>query len=269
LVEQAKVLWEEAEANNLDPKASQARWDRWDSCGLCDQQYHGVVRCALGWACWKTYVGRPEDNNVRRWAMSVLGVGLLEANHEDALIVGEAELSMKRRIGASEHSILAARSNLAATYGELGQMEKALSMRRDAYNGNVKLFGEQHVNTLIAANNYAAGLLPLQRFEEARSLLRQTIPVARRALGESHELTLKMRCTYAVTLCNDPSAAHDVREAVATLEDLERTARRVLGGAHPTTSNVENNLRAARAALRAREAKTTEAITPGERVKDK
>ena len=37
-------------------------FDRWYSCGLCEQDYHGVVRCALGWACWKTYVGRPEGD---------------------------------------------------------------------------------------------------------------------------------------------------------------------------------------------------------------
>ena len=46
----------------------------------------------------------------------------------------------------------------------------------------------------------------------------------------------------------------DLREAVTTLEDAERIARRVLGGAHPTAASIERNLRAARAALRAREA---------------
>ena len=29
---------------------------RWHTCGLCEQRYHGLVACALGWACWKTYV---------------------------------------------------------------------------------------------------------------------------------------------------------------------------------------------------------------------
>ena len=37
-------------------------WDRWHECGLCEQEYHGVVACALGWACWKTYVGRPPSS---------------------------------------------------------------------------------------------------------------------------------------------------------------------------------------------------------------
>jgi len=41
--------------------------------------------------------------------------------------------------------------------------------------------------------------------------------------------------------------------AVTTFEDVERTARRVLGGAHPLTSVIEVELRLARAALTARE----------------
>ena len=65
LAEQAKILVAEAEENNLDDKDWNERWDRWSRCGLCKQQYHGVVSCALGWACWKTYVGRPETDMVR------------------------------------------------------------------------------------------------------------------------------------------------------------------------------------------------------------
>ena len=51
----------------------------------------------------------------------------------------------------------------------------------------------------------------------------------------------------------DGATIDDVREAVTTLEDTERTARRVLGGAHPDTMRIEKSLREARAALRARE----------------
>jgi len=43
-------------------------------------------------------------------------------------------------------------------------------------------------------------------------------------------------------------------EAVTTLEDAGRIARRVFGGAHPLTVDIEGELRDARAALRAREA---------------
>ena len=46
----------------------------------------------------------------------------------------------------------------------------------------------------------------------------------------------------------------DLREAVKTLEELAPTARRVLGGANPITTDIECVLQRARAKLRAREA---------------
>ena len=57
-----------------------------------------------------------------------------------------------------------------------------------------------------------------------------------------------------MALYMDPAATlDDLREAVTTLEDTERIARRVLGGAHPLTVEIEHNLENSRAALRARE----------------
>ncbi len=63
-----------------------------------------------------------------------------------------------------------------------------------------------------------------------------------------------MRKVYAQSLYADPAATlDDLREAATTLEETERTARRVLGGAHPVAVDIEKDLRAARAYLRARE----------------
>ena len=66
---------------------------------------------------------------------------------------------------------------------------------------------------------------------------------------------LRMRSIYAQSLYLDATGAtlDDVRESVETLEDTERTARRVLGGAHPVVGAIESYLRHARAALAARE----------------
>ena len=127
-------------------------------------------------------------------------------------------------------------------------------MKRDVYSARVKLDGEEHEKTLRAANNYANSLKILKRFEETRTLLRKTIPVARRVLGDGNDLTLRMRWVYAEALYKDTGATlHDLREAVTTLEDVERTARRVLGGAHPNVRSMEESLQQARAALCARE----------------
>ena len=83
----------------------------------------------------------------------------------------------------------------------------------------------------------------IQRYAEAKSLLREAIPLARRVLGESDALNFRMRKIFAVTLYEDPDATRgDLREATTTLEEIERTARRMLGGAHPLVLAIERNL---------------------------
>ena len=94
----------------------------------------------------------------------------------------------------------------------------------------------------------------MQRFEEAKALLRKSIPVARRILGTGHDITLRLRLIYASALyINSGATLDDLREAVTTFEDTERTARRVFGGSHPLTTGIEYSLRYARAVLHARE----------------
>ena len=145
-------------------------------------------------------------------------------------------------------------SNLACTYEELGRNEDALQMRRDVYSGYLKFKDRECEQALVAANNYALSLIKLQRFGEARSLLRKAVPVVRRVHGKNQELVTSLRRNYARVLYDDPGATlDDMREAVTTLEELERIARRVFGGAHPHTLRFENDLQEARATLRARE----------------
>jgi hypothetical protein len=251
LAEQAKILHEEAKENHSDD----LQGHRWHTCSLCKQDYHGVVLHALGWACWKTYLGRPETETVRRFAMQQLGIGLSAVErHEDALSVRTAELALLRRLGVSEHHILCTLSNLATSYGTLGQIEKALSIERDIYNGRLKLLGEEHPKTLITANNYATSMLDANRYAEAKSLMRKTMPVARRVIGEIDDLTLRMVGLYATALYLDAGATlDDLREAVTTLEEILPTVRQVFGGAHPFTGKFEGGLQEARVILSARE----------------
>ena len=83
--------------------------------------------------------------------------------------------------------------------------------------------------------------------------MRRLLPVARRVLGESDQLTLTMRKIHAEALYEKPGATlGDLREAVNTLEETERTARRVLGDAHPLTVYIEDDLQCAQDALYAR-----------------
>jgi tetratricopeptide (TPR) repeat protein len=188
--------------------------------------------------------------------MNMLGNGLNEARHnEDALSVREAELAMYRHLGSSEENMLILQGNLASAYRTLGRLKEALSLRQDVYSGNLKLYGEEHPETLREAVCYAMLLLNLDRFEEHKSLMRKMIPISRRVLGEDHDLTLRMRWAYAQALYEDDGATpNNLREALTTLEDAERTARRVLSSAHPIAKGIEGDLRQVRGALRPREA---------------
>ena len=265
LAEQAKILLAEALENNLDDKVKDARFDRWCTCSLCEQRYYGVVKCALGWACWKTYLGRPEEDRRRCLAMEVLGTGLSNVHlHADALPVYEAQLSTMRRLGADEGSLFSTQGYLANVYKWLGRKEEALRLRREVYFGTLKLLGEEHRSTIIAATDYAHSFETFKHFDEGKSLLRKVMPVARRVLGEADEDWLRLSWTYAAMLFVWPEATlDDLREAANRLEELERTTLRVLGGAHPHTKGIESHLRDARAKLRAKELQ--EASTPSMR----
>ena len=74
------------------------------------------------------------------------------------------------------------------------------------------------------------------------------------AFGDGNYTTLTVKWNYAEAIYKDDGATlRDLREAVTTLEETEQTAGRVLGGAHPFTTAIEEDLRNARAALHARE----------------
>ena len=80
----------------------------------------------------------------------------------------------------------------------------------------------------------------------------------RGVLGD--ELSLGMRANYGRVLCQDYGATlDDLREAVNTLDDARRTARRFLGDAHPHAQMLEELLRHARAVLAFRETPSPDA----------
>ena len=101
-------------------------------------------------------------------------------------------------------------------------------------------------------------------------MLRKQIPVARRVLEESDDLTLILRSMYARVLCGHVGGTRptgptvdDLREAVTTLEDTHRIARRVLGAAHPICAEmIGPELQLARGFLCARE-RERESSQPG------
>ena len=207
---------------------------------------------ATGWRtspCWKTYVGRPEADRFRRSAITQLGNGLNETyRYEDALSVQEAELSLERRLGAPEESILLVKGNLANTYARLGRNDEALSTYREAYGGCKSLYGNCDIRTLMAANNLTFQLLKQGKHAEAVSTLREPLSDSRRALGDDHEMTLGLKSLLADCMMNTKTnpTVDDVREAIAIRDDVCKRSRRLLGRSHPSTQIRQRALDAAR-----------------------
>ena len=140
------------------------------------------------------------------------------------------------------------------------------SSTRDGAGGHVSRFGRglgwTHRTKLPSSSNtrmryHCASFRERQSmctFGSAATNVARSASLAQRILGAGHEHTLRMRWNYARVLYENTAAAlDDLREAMTTLEEIERIARRVFGGAHPLTSAIEEDLKLSRAALRTRE----------------
>ena len=98
---------------------------RWHTCGLCEQQYHGVVRCALGWACWKTYVGRPETDKARGFAMDAARDRFIRCKSgRGGVDRARGHFIYNAANGASEGNMLTVQANIVNTLEEVGRAER-------------------------------------------------------------------------------------------------------------------------------------------------
>lgn len=103
---------------------------------------------------------------------------------------------------------------------------------------------------IISANNLVCSLVMGKHYAEAKALARKFIPRCRRALGTEADLTLALRLKYAEVLyCDENARRNDVTEAVAIIEDVVKTRRRVNGLKDPYTEEALAELKRARMTL--------------------
>ena len=85
---------------------------------------------------------------------------------------------------------------------------------------------------------------------EAKPFTRKNMNRSERVLGPDHSFTFGLRQSYARALLHDPKASRAVHvEAETVLEDVLARARRVLGPSHPSTDDISDDLKYARAIL--------------------
>ena len=261
LAEQAKILMDEAEENNLGKKELNRRWTRWSSCGLCEQQYHGVVSCALGWACWRAYHTRVAvadelflTTNCN--AYRELAAGLGEAQrHAEAIGVHETHFQVFQRLRPDDElGLLALKSNTAGALESAHRFDDAIFIFRGLMDYADRQMTPESEFPLVTAVNFGRALMrcaatqPGKRhlFSEARSLLRDRMPLAERITGLESRLTLQMVDVYAnATILDIDCPIETILDVKALVERKLPTMRRVLGASHPVTEDTEGMLRKA------------------------
>ena len=221
------------------------RWERWGTCRLCEQGFHGAVRLAMGRACWKTYCSRSEDDDDRWDAFTQVGCALFANGHaEDALVALEAGLAAIPSVfpGGGEIESIAARSNIAACLSQVGREAEALESRREVYNDSVRVHGHDDEDTFIAATNFALALSEDGQHAEAQSMFRERLSAAQRTLGPDHWLFFKLCLGYEISLTADDDAPLQVlMDALVALDDALPRARRVLGPDRPLANALEES----------------------------
>jgi len=179
-------------------------WIKSAECGLCHQRYHGAVACAMGWACWNTYVSRSEENGLRGYALCAVSVGSHELGRAvEALCPATAYRDWCRRFDSA--NIIAADENLANVYAQLGRHDEALAILRRVHAAKVRTLGSEDHSSVLSLLNLSVTLEGPGRYGEVIELLREERPAACRALGENHQLCL--------SLAHDLGVAHLKRAA--------------------------------------------------------
>ena len=239
LARQAKITCE------ADDDGAPRAWNDWYVCRLCGQQHHGKVACALGWACWTTYLDRPENDSLRIRAIWQLGNGLMYAfRYEEASLIFEIYAAVNRRFFPNDkRNIVLANGNLATCYGQLGKFEDALRVKRRSYYRSLEDYDDHGPLVLNEVHGLAIILTKLNRWAEAKELLGKH---RREQWGDSIE-ALKVEYYYAHTLINDtPVTFEDLSDAKRILESALPAAERLLGPTHPSTEEIVRDLRRAR-----------------------
>ena len=175
--------------------------------------------------------------------MTRLGNGLrICGRTREALTVFEAGMSIDARLFPGDRFLSEYYFDASSCYDELGDHEKALEMKRNAYDEQLKRYGNSNVDTLISAASIVIVLQRLKRYEEARDFVAPHVRTAQRTLGPDHDMTLRLSVEHAQTIVASSTlkfqggvGEHDLRKALDILDDTCSRMRRVLGDAHPHT----------------------------------
>ncbi|CAH0373089.1 unnamed protein product [Pelagomonas calceolata] len=246
LVEDAQVQVEQGLEDEMEHQRPMLvpRLMRYLQCRLCHTDFYGAVAAALGWACWASYVGRLEGDNLRNIALQILGDALKHGKrHAESLDALEANLVRVREgedYEGREGTIFYVRSQMGDCLRELGRRDECLALRRENYEAGAEAVADGVVSIKAHLTHAIEYCESLNRVDNAaaKAFMRDQDLIARvtSEFGEDHPTTHGCLHTYAFTLIGDPRRRcpdDDLAEATAIFVDIARKWRRRLGAAHP------------------------------------
>ncbi|WP_405873031.1 tetratricopeptide repeat protein [Streptomyces sp. NBC_00005] len=170
------------------------------------------------------------------------GYALLDA-HLPSIGISYGEtlvVDAKRTLGPDHPDTLSALNNLAASYGQAGRIDHAISLIRQVVADRERVLGSDHPDTLNSRANLAAYYLETGRTGEAINTAEQVATESERVLGPDHPDTIRARNTLAASY----GQAGRIDDAINIAEQVVADHERVQGPDHPDTLTARANLAA-------------------------
>ena len=140
--------------------------------------------------------------------------------------------------GVDHQDTLVSISNLAYSYGKIGDFTTEAELYEQVYAIRCKLMGEAHPDTLLTLNNLSVAYSELGDYKKSLALDEEIYRVRCQTLGEEHPDTLLSLSNLSVTYgeLGDNAKSQELKEKVYNLRC------RILGEEHPDTLLALNNL---------------------------
>ncbi|KAJ7713101.1 hypothetical protein B0H16DRAFT_1702593 [Mycena metata] len=165
-------------------------------------------------------------------ANTLLVMGNLARTYSE---LGEFQKAMKLEVLVLEKRT---KGNLATTYHKLGKLQKAKKLEVLVLEKHGNIRGEDHPNTLLAMSNLASTYFDLGEFQKAKKLEVLVLEKRTKVLGEEHPDTLLAMNNLAPTY----SKLGEVQKAMELQVQVLEKRTKLLGEDHPNTLLAMGNL---------------------------
>ena len=144
----------------------------------------------------------------------------------------------KEILGEKHPDTLASLNNLANSYSDLGDYNKACKLQNAVYNASKEILGETHPDTLASLNNLTNSYSYLGDYNKAYKLQNAVYNARKEILGETHPDTLTSLNNLAIFY----SDLGDYNKACELQNAVYNVCKEILGENHPDTLLVLSNL---------------------------